>query len=304
MQDRLANALHVVINNLRLDPQLKHNKLKTIVSSMKSQSHLIDMTLRDLNIDAGNKGQINIDIPSPDTIKDTPLMAAIRINDENSVRFLLKHKARVNAQNAAGDTALMIAVKNGFDNCVEILLSADADVNLKNLKKRTALMYAAFCGTLVSLNFLIKKNAALNIQSDTLFSNDTALSFAVKRNRIKHVAALLEADANTHLTSYAGVDLVRTPLAWAIEMNHIDIIALLLEHNAPIMRDPRMLNTYFKDKLKAQLVDSKHHQAEYCLILLEKRGCYLTPTRSTFFPLESKHVPSQSKTESPLLMKI
>lgn len=59
---------------------------------------------------------------------DTPLCIASRQADDNTVRHLLEHGAKVNMRNTLGESPLLIACKNGSVKTVKLLLENRADV--------------------------------------------------------------------------------------------------------------------------------------------------------------------------------
>ena len=63
---------------------------------------------------------------------DTRLCIAARRADENSVKHLLEHGAKVNERNSLGESPLSIACLYGFSSIVKLLLENGADVNLLN----------------------------------------------------------------------------------------------------------------------------------------------------------------------------
>lgn len=70
------------------------------------------------------------------------LIIAVKKNNEELARMLLRHGANANAQNTDGDTALMYAAFAGQYDMVELLLDNKADANIKNGSQWTALMAA------------------------------------------------------------------------------------------------------------------------------------------------------------------
>ena len=61
-----------------------------------------------------------------------PCVFAASVEDRYDIaNVLLRHGAKVNAQDKQGYTALALAVFNGFTGIVDLLLQKNADVNVK-----------------------------------------------------------------------------------------------------------------------------------------------------------------------------
>lgn len=86
---------------------------------------------------------VSPDAEARDENSFTPvLIIAVKKNNEELARMLLRHGANANAQNTDGDTALMYAAFAGQYDMVELLLDNKADANIKNGSQWTALMAA------------------------------------------------------------------------------------------------------------------------------------------------------------------
>jgi ankyrin repeat protein len=75
----------------------------------------------------------------------TPLMSAVRQNDENITDLLIESKVDLNCQAEGGDTALMIAARNGYINVTKKLIISGANPNIVTVDDfpRTALVCAS-----------------------------------------------------------------------------------------------------------------------------------------------------------------
>ncbi len=73
----------------------------------------------------------NVNAPHP-TNRITLLHMATRDNQVEIVRFLLEHKADVNAADSTGDTALHYAAQGGRLECAELLIAKGANPNAAN----------------------------------------------------------------------------------------------------------------------------------------------------------------------------
>lgn len=74
----------------------------------------------------------------------TPLMIASQNGFDEMVKFLIKHKANINAATKDKTTALMISSSNGNINIVTLLIANGANVNLKGPMGMTAYDMAKF----------------------------------------------------------------------------------------------------------------------------------------------------------------
>jgi ankyrin repeat protein len=125
------------------------------------------------------------DIDCRDENQSTPLIIASRSGHLDIVKLLLRHQARVNAENRDGETALMLASREGYSKIVRRLLKKNAAVNARNkYDGGTALMEAAIRGSIHALEYLIAKGANLHAKDNRGF---TALDWA---RRFKNISVV------------------------------------------------------------------------------------------------------------------
>ncbi|MES2679902.1 MAG: ankyrin repeat domain-containing protein [Bacteroidota bacterium] len=116
----------------------------------------------------------------------TPLIIACYRNQAEATKFLLDHKANVNATSPEGPVILGACYKGNLE-LTTLLINYKADVNARNEAGTTALMYAALSGNVELLKLLLKQGAEKQAEER---SGKTALSYA-KMNGSKEIIALL-----------------------------------------------------------------------------------------------------------------
>ena len=191
----------------------------------------------------------------------SPLIEAVKSQDIQRVRSLLKQKVSVNATEADGLTALHWAAQRNDVQLVELLLAAGANAKAENRYKITPLYLAAVNGNAVVMERLLKAGAdpngiavdgqtmlmtaALSGKADAVrllltrgakvdtkepFKGQTALMWAAAEGNTAAVDVLLEAGADLKLKSSGGF----TPLLFAVRNAHIDTATALLKRGANV----------------------------------------------------------------------
>ena len=191
----------------------------------------------------------------------SPLIDAVKKQDAQAVRALLKQKANVNAAEADGFTALHWAAQRDDVQLVELLLAAGANAKAANRYKVTPLYLAAMNGNAVMMERLLKAGAdpdATAEEGQTMlmttalagrpeavrllltrgeavdatepYKGQTALMWAAAEGNTAAVDVLLEAGADLKLKSNGGF----TPLLFAVRNAHIDTAVTLLKRGANV----------------------------------------------------------------------
>jgi ankyrin repeat protein len=179
-----------------------------------------------------------------------PLMCAAHTGGLESAKRLIEDGANVNASSRDGWTALMSAADKGHLEIVKLLVAHGAKIDARYYNSATALMWAAGSGHAAVVKFLIDNGADINSQEqggswigalggcdDTLVgrcwyhtSMRTPLIFATQSGHVEVVKLLLEKGADFSLRDAKGM----TALMHAAHYDNFDIVKLLLASRADV----------------------------------------------------------------------
>lgn len=151
----------------------------------------------------------------------TALMRAVEEGNVAALEALLSKDAKVNARDKHGETALMYAAHDGHIEIVRRLLSNGADVNVRSYNGSTALMQAAGEGHIEVVGILLANGADINANND--------------------VRKWVKMDWNYRVlgeTLHGGTALMR-----AVYMGHIEVVRVLLGHDADVNARDKNGNT-------------------------------------------------------------
>jgi ankyrin repeat protein len=191
----------------------------------------------------------------------SPLIDAVKKQDVQAVRALLKQKASLEIAEADGFTALhwaaqrnnsqlvdlllaagasakastrynitplYLAAVNGNAAMMERLLNAGADANGTAQEGQTMLMTAALSGRPEAVRLLLTRGAKVDTKEP--YRGQTALMWAAAEGNTAAVDVLAEAGADLKLKSNGGF----TPLLFAVRNAHIETAATLLKRGANV----------------------------------------------------------------------
>ena len=182
-----------------------------------------------------------------DAEERTALMQATRSGAYDIVLRLLLAGADPNLLDPDESTALFHAIVKGHSDIAAMLLLNDLRIaNDENLfhhdqyRGRTALHLAAeFNETDILRLLLTQENRGLDVNTQALGSQKTALFPAARLGRVEAVELLLDAGTEPNLPDEYGA----TPLDFAILFERIPIVSLLLNAGAdPNYQDPGWFN--------------------------------------------------------------
>jgi ankyrin repeat protein len=191
----------------------------------------------------------------------SPLIDAVKQQDLQTVRSLLKQKVSINATEADGSTALhwaaqrndlqlvelllgaganasastrynitplYLAAVNGNAAVMERLLEAGADPNATAHEGQTMLMTAALSGQAEAVRLLLTRGVSVDTKEP--YRGQTALMWAAAEGNTATVDVLLEAGADLTLKSNGGF----TPLLFAVRNAHIGTAVTLVKRGANV----------------------------------------------------------------------
>ena len=150
---------------------------------------------------ADGQGSKRVSTNPVDADGTTALHWAVRSNDLQKVRTLLRTGANANAANNYGMTPLMLAATNGNAPIAQALLAAGADPNKAASRGQTPLMTAARAGNPATVKALLDRGASVDAREEVL--GEQALMWAAAENHAEAVKLLLSKGADVNARSNA-----------------------------------------------------------------------------------------------------
>ncbi len=163
------------------------------------------------------------------TAGNTVLVDAVKNQDADAVRTLLKQHVDVNAPEADGTTALHWAAHWGDLETVDALLKEGANISALNRYGATPISEAVRIGSEELINKLLQAGADPN----TLVTSqaETVLMKAARDGNLGAVKALIEHGADVNAKeNFRG----QTALMWAAAEGHPDMVKMLAAHGAEL----------------------------------------------------------------------
>jgi ankyrin repeat protein len=193
------------------------------------------------------------DVNATEADGTTALHWAVRADDQDIARLLLRAGAKPNVANRYGVTPILLAAENANAALIEILLAAGADANASLPQGETVLMTAARTGNPAAVEALLTHGANVEAKEERL--GETALMWAAAHNHpevirllIRHGAAIdarskpLEYDKDRFGLEGVLTILPRgnwTPLMYAAREGAVDATRALAEAGADVnLTDP------------------------------------------------------------------
>jgi ankyrin repeat protein len=194
----------------------------TDACELKTHSSMVNLLLK-------NKANPN----AQSKFGTTPLLAAIKSNNPDSVKYVIEHGANVDECDWNQTTPLHLAAKGSKKEIVSLLIDAGADLNERNKSGQTPLHVAADSNYLYCIFLLVRAGAIVNVTNK---DGNTPLHVATdKTNRhdIQNhdlVNFLIVSGANVKAQNKRRI----TPLHNAACNFSGDTLQTLLDHGADI----------------------------------------------------------------------
>jgi ankyrin repeat protein len=182
----------------------------------------------------------------------TTIIKAAGDGDLNKVKHLIDQGANVNVHDKSGNTALIMASAQQHLNVVKYLIQRGASVNARNENGGTAVIFASNDvfggdGNIATLKYLIERGALINARDTT---RGTALLVAAGRGNLNKVKLLVKHGAVSVKTTYGA-----TPLSFAYENDHLDIVNYLSSLKIQQMHKSRKSRKTTKKIVRARTTD-------------------------------------------------
>lgn len=167
------------------------------------------------------------DVNRPEADGTTTLHHAVRDDDIDTVRKLLREGADPKVSNRYGVTPLSLAATNGDPAMIEILLKAGADPNAALSGGQTILMTAARTGNANVVRTLIEHGATVDARERSY--GETALMWAAAENHPDAAKVLIEHGADVNARS--------NPLEYSKDRFGLEGVMTILPHGhwTPLM---------------------------------------------------------------------
>jgi ankyrin repeat protein len=157
---------------------------------------------------------------------DSPLTKAVKANDVQAVRALLKSGAEVNVRSGDGSTPLLWAANNGSVEIARALIASKAVVDAANDFGVTPLLQASKIGDSAMVDLLLRSGAH---PSKAHPEGETPLLAASRSGSVPTVRLLLARGVDVNAAEKFQNT---TALMWAAAEGHIDVVDLLIEAGA------------------------------------------------------------------------
>jgi uncharacterized protein len=161
---------------------------------------------------------------------DSPLTKAVKANDVQAVRVLVKSGADVNVRSGDGSTPLLWAANNGSVEIARLLIASKAAVDAANDFGITPLLQASRVGDSAMVDLLLRSGANPNKAHP---EGETPLLAAARSGSVPAVRLLLTRGVDVNAAEKVQDT---TAVMWAAAEGHIDVVDVLIEAGADINR--------------------------------------------------------------------
>jgi ankyrin repeat protein len=159
---------------------------------------------------------------------DSPLTKAVKANDVQAVRALVKSGADVNVESGDGSTPLLWAANNGSVEIARLLIASRAAVDAANDFGITPLLQASRVGDSAMVDLLLRSGAN---PSKAHPEGETPLMAASRSGSVPTVRLLLARGVDVNAAEKVQNT---TPVMWAAAEGHIDVVDVLIEAGADV----------------------------------------------------------------------
>ena len=203
------------------------------LTALAAAVHLDDADTVDLLIGAG------ANVNAANDLSITPLMLATTNGNAAIVERLLKAKADPHAARPTGETAMLFAARTGRTAVIKSLLGAGAVADSKiGDRGQTPLMWAAAEGHADAVKLLLEVGANANAMTEATEVEEGGAHYSPARKPLERVdktksviTVLWPKDGDGDMTRFNGG---MTPLFFAIDRGHQDVVQLLLDNGANV----------------------------------------------------------------------
>ena len=166
-------------------------------------------------------------VPLAGATPDLRLVEAVKNQDTDAIRTLLKERVDVNTREGDGATALHWAAHRNDVDTVDQLIRAGANVNTANDLGVMPLSLACLNRNVA----IVERLLAAGANPNAAMTGETALMTAARTGSADAVKALLVHGANINVKEPARG---QTALMWAASQQHPDVVRLLIEAGADV----------------------------------------------------------------------
>ena len=169
---------------------------------------------------------------------DLRLLEAVKRQDKEAVRSLLKERVDVHARQGDGATALAWAADRNDLEIADLLIRAGADANAANEYGVRPLSLACANGNAAMVERLLKAGANPNAARTT---GETPLMTCARVGAVEAVKLLLARGADVNAKE---AERGQTALMWAAAQKHPDVVQELVDHKADLHARSAVLPVY------------------------------------------------------------